>query len=88
MLRPGNDAQSIMEHVKGARLKIKVRPNAPKTEILGWDDEHSQLKIAVNAPPDKNKANQEILRFLSRLLKKKIRIISGSRSRTKVVEIL
>ncbi len=66
------------------KLKVVVKPNANKTEVIIIGD---VVKIAVKAIPDKNKANIELVKFLSKLLKKKVRIISGLKSREKVLEI-
>jgi len=66
------------------RLKISIKPNASKTEILSQDGD--KLKIAVAAPPDKNKANIELVKFLSKRFGS-ARIVSGFTSRVKVIEI-
>jgi len=42
----------------------------------------------VKAPAHDNKANAELLRFLSKTLKKKFRIVKGMKSREKILEII
>lgn len=76
----------IESFIKNNRLKIKVRPNSPKTEITGH--ENHVIRVNVAAPADKDKANRELIKFLSKLLKKKVRIASGLKSREKVLEII
>ena len=76
----------ISQHVKNSRLKIIVKPNALKTEIIGFDGERDALRIAVKAPADKNKANLELIRFLSKETKMKARIKSGLTSKEKLIE--
>jgi hypothetical protein len=66
-------------------LRVHVKPNARTTEILERGD--GFLKVAVAAPPDKNKANKELVRFLSKELKRKVRIKSGLTSKEKIIEI-
>ncbi len=66
-------------------LKVKVTPNSQKTEIKEITD---IIKINIAAPPDKNKANKELIKFFKRELKLNIRIKSGLSSREKVVEII
>ncbi len=69
-------------------LAIKVTPNAGRNEITGWRDEVLQVKIA--APPEKGKANQELIDYLSGALgvkKSAISIIKGETGRNKVIEI-
>jgi uncharacterized protein (TIGR00251 family) len=69
-------------------LSIRVNPNAKYNEITGWRDGALQVKIA--APPEKGKANKELIDFLSRMLgvkKSAISIIKGQTSRNKVIII-
>jgi len=66
-------------------LKIIVKPNSSSNEILGFDSEKQALKVSISAPADKNKANLELIKFLSKLLKKKVRIKTGLKSREKIV---
>ncbi len=68
-------------------LKIIVRPNAPTTKVKEYDKERQALKVDIAAPPDKDKANKEVIKFFSKLLKKKVSIKSGSKSREKLLEI-
>lgn len=70
-------------------LKVKVLPNAPKTEFKDslYD---GMIKMSVAAVPEKGKANKELIRFLSKefkVNKKNVRIISGAGSRVKLVKI-
>lgn len=74
-------------------LNIKVTPNSSRSRIVGkFLDEKNQkyLKINLAAIPEDGKANKELIKFLSKLLKipkSKIKIIRGETSRMKVVEI-
>lgn len=75
----------LSKYIKNNHLAIIVKPNAGKTEILGYDESRNALKVAVAAPADKNKANVEVIKFFSKLLKKKVLIKSGLTSREKVL---
>ncbi|MBR9691179.1 YggU family protein [Candidatus Woesearchaeota archaeon] len=77
----------IDSYIKNNTLKILVKPNSPKNEIIAWDNEKQALKVSIKAPPEKGKANTEVIKFFSKLLKKKILIHSGKTSRTKVLRI-
>ncbi|MBP7652329.1 YggU family protein [Candidatus Dependentiae bacterium] len=60
-------------------MKIKVKANAGKNEIIGFMDQDT-LKIKIKAPAVDNKANKELISFLSKtmnLSKNNIEIISG-----------
>ena len=63
---------------------INVKPNAPETKIV---EKGKEWRVAVKAPPDKGKANAELVKFLTKELKKKVTIKSGHASRKKVLRI-
>mgnify|MGYP005624983845 CR=1 FL=1 len=65
------------------RFKVIAKPNAKKTEILSQDN--NTLKIAIAAPPQKNKANIALIKFLSKKFGK-VRLVSGLKSKNKVFE--
>ena len=69
------------------RLKILVKPNAKKTDILGWDEDKKILRVAVSAPAEDNKANIAIIKFFSKKLGKRVRIVSGLKSKQKVLSL-
>lgn len=69
----------------GERLKIVVKASAQKTNISGFDREKNALKVDVHAPAEKGKANAEIVKHFSKLTKKKVKIVSGLKSKTKVL---
>ena len=65
-------------------VSLYIQPNASKTEIVG--EHNGALKIKVKAPPVDGKANEEVIRFLSKKLdipKSKIQLVSGQTSRHK-----
>jgi len=69
-------------------LEIKAVPGASKTEIAGVKD--NRLRIRIVAAPEDGKANAELLAFLSKALgcpKRDLRLISGEKSRLKVVAL-
>jgi len=70
------------------RLMVKVIPNAGRNEITGFKEDVLQMRVA--APPDKGKANKELVDFLSEQLgikKSAIAITRGLTSRNKVLSI-
>lgn len=76
------------KNTKAVRLSIKVTPNAGRNEITGCKEGVWLLKIG--APPDKGKANKELINFLSKKLdikKSSILISKGETSRNKVMII-
>lgn len=67
------------------RLSVIVRPNSKKNEIVEINGKTIRANIA--APAEKNRANIELVKLLSRKLKKKVKIVSGLSGRKKTVEI-
>jgi len=78
----------IEEVLKKDKFKVIVRPGSKKNEITGYDEKENAVKINIAAPADKNKANRELIKFLSKLLKKRVRIASGLASREKIISIV
>lgn len=69
-------------------LEVKITPNAPKNEILRW--EGTRLVIKIKGVPEKGKVNENLVGFLSKMLKiakSRIRIVSGETSRLKKIDI-
>lgn len=74
------------------QIKVYIQPKASKSEVVGFhgDAGDDVIKIRIQAPPVDGKANEELCKFLSKLLKipkTKIKIIRGKSSRKKTLEI-
>lgn len=81
-----------MLDIKDEYIRIKVKPNSPKTETISQTEDENglTLKINIKAKPEKNKANIELIRFLSKetkIPKENIKIISGATDRTKLIKL-
>lgn len=71
-----------------ARLTVRVQPNASRSQFVRFEDGVLHLKIA--APPVKDKANRELVDFLSRLLdlpRSALSIEKGHTSRRKTLSV-
>jgi len=72
--------------VGGTRLRLRVKPGARRAEIIGVHG--GALKVAVNAPPERGKANGALIDLLARTLDvstEAITIVGGSASQDKLV---
>ncbi len=78
---------TISDFLKSGKLKILVKANSEKDEILGWDDGRLALRVAISAPAEDNKANIAVIKFFSKLAKKQVRILSGLKSKEKILLI-
>ncbi len=70
------------------KIPVKVQPNAGKNQVVGLSNGIWRIKVA--APPDKGKANKELVEFLSEVLglgKDQIAIIKGHTGHNKLVSI-
>ena len=81
------NAEDVRDYIHRNKLKILVKPNSPKTKITGWDKNKEALRVDVKAEPEKGKANKEIIKFFTKLLKKKIEITHGLVSKQKLLKI-
>ena len=72
----------------GVRIDVHVQPRAKKNEIAGWHGE--AIKVRLTAVPADGKANEALVDMLAAAFARplrSVRIISGARSRAKIVEI-
>jgi len=71
------------------RLKIRVVPNAKKTEFAGFRNE--ELVLRLNAPPLEGRANKAATEFVARYFevsRSAVLLVAGERSRHKIFEIV
>lgn len=74
--------------MSSARINVYVQPRAAKNEIAGMHGD--ALKIRLTAPPVDNAANAALVDFIAAKVgvpKARVRVVAGSTSRRKVVEI-
>ena len=77
-----------IKHAGNYWLLIKVTPNASRSEITGLSG--GLLRVKIAAPPERGKANRELITFLSRVLgvkKAAIAIVKGETSRNKAITV-
>jgi len=71
-----------------ATVSVRVRPHAPRNELLGFSNGVWQVRLT--APPVAGKANQALISFLSGLLHiapSRVSIVRGHRSQHKLLVI-
>ena len=84
-----NASPTGRSHQLTSTLKIRVIPNAKKSEFAGYRD--GELLLRLNAPPVDGKANKAAIEFISRYLsvsRSSVQLIGGERSRHKIFEIV
>ena len=71
------------------RFRVHVQPRASRSEIAGMHGD--ALKVRLEAPPVDDAANDALIQLLADALgltKRAVRIVSGARSRDKLVEVV
>lgn len=71
------------------RITVQVRPNARKDEVQIRED--GTYIVRVSAPPVEGRANEKLIEVLSAHFgkpKRLLQIVSGSRGKHKIIEIL
>lgn len=70
-------------------LKVRISPGSSQTVFKGKMADGT-IKIAVAAPPEKGKANQELIKFLAKELgvrKYQVQITGGLTEKNKLIRI-
>jgi len=62
---------------------VQVKPGSRSDEIVSWDGK--VLMVMIAAPADKGKANERLVKYLSKELGARVAIKSGHTSRLKRV---
>lgn len=68
-------------------IEVKVIPSSGRQ---AWKLEHGRLKCYLKSPPEKGKANNELLLLIATILRlpsSKISLVSGATSRNKKIKI-
>ncbi|MBI4320446.1 MAG: YggU family protein [Chloroflexi bacterium] len=70
------------------RIKVRVQPGAPRSQILGLQGDVVRVKVA--APPVEGKANKALIALLAETLgvaKADVCIVAGQTARAKLVDV-
>ena len=71
------------------KIFVKVKTKTKVKKILKIDETH--YVVSTNAPPEKGKANKDVVKILAKYLDtavSKIKITSGEKSKEKIIEII
>lgn len=76
---------NLQKYIHQETLSLRATPHSSRTELM---EEEGKLKLYLQAVPDKNKANLELIKFFKKEFKLKVEIKSGMKSRDKILRIL
>jgi len=66
-------------------IEVKVKTNCGKNKIILKNDKYF---VELNAKPKNNEANIELIKFLSKEFKKRLRIVRGLKSKIKLIDVV
>jgi uncharacterized protein (TIGR00251 family) len=72
----------------GVALRVRVKPRASKSRVVGVRD--GELEVAISAPPVDGEANAELTRFMAKILgvsRGSVAVQRGEASRHKTVSV-
>jgi uncharacterized protein len=72
---------------KQGTITVRVSTGKRATKVIGFDPEKKYWKIELAAKPVEGEANKELVKFLSKLLSRQVRIVKGLKSREKILTI-
>ncbi len=75
------------KHPEGTLVRVRVNPGARETAVRGVDEWRGVLEIDVSEPPEKGRANKELIRFLKDKTGADVKLLSGETSREKTLLI-
>lgn len=84
-MNPDNIFKNMDAFFEKSSVKILVKTNAKKTLIKKYDEKLDLYYVDVSEIPENNKANIEIIKYFSRLTKKKVKIIKGLKNNKKTL---
>jgi len=64
--------QDISPFIHDNTLAVYVKPNSPRSGVVGWNAPKKELIVEIKAPPEGGKANVMLVKLLSRLTKKRL----------------
>ncbi|MFH1211335.1 MAG: DUF167 domain-containing protein [Candidatus Woesearchaeota archaeon] len=76
---------NIHDYIVNNKIAVIVKPNSGKNRIAEWDAEENALRVELKAPAQENKANIELIKFLSKEAGRRAGIKTGLTSRKKII---
>ena len=69
-------------------FKVIVKTGCAENKIVSFDELKNAYKIELDAKPIEGEANKELIKFLSRELRKQVRIKTGFTNKEKIIEVI
>ena len=72
---------------ENVKIKVHVIPNSKENKIEGYNEWKKAVVVRIKAPASGGRANRELEKFLSEFFESDVEIVSGKKSRDKIVLI-
>jgi uncharacterized protein len=83
-----SDEVEIIAHSSSSRLRLRVKAGARRSRVIGAHG--GALKVEVQAPPERGRANEAVLRLVAEVVgveRRRLDLIIGAASQDKLIEI-
>ena len=68
-------------------FRIIVKAGQRKNEVLSYDVSRKAYRVNIKERAENNRANNEIIRYFRKLMKKDVRIVRGLKGKEKVLKV-
>lgn len=75
----------LHNYISNHTFRIKVIPNSDRTKLI---EQNGELKLYLQAQPEKGKANLAIIKFFKKEYGLRVEIVSGEKAREKRLRIV
>ncbi len=69
------------------KILVYAKPGKTENKVIRFDREKRVAEVWIKEKAVEGKANQELIKFLTRYFKKRVKLLKGRKSRKKIVEV-
>jgi len=82
------DSDLVKEILRKGSFAVVVKPKARQNAIVKFDDARNVFIVEIKVEAKNNKANIELIKFITKQLKHKVEIVKGFTSKKKILKIV
>jgi len=69
------------------KILVYAKPGKTENKVLRFDRKERIMEVWIKEKAIEGKANQELIKFLTRYFKKRVKLLKGGKSRKKIIEV-
>ncbi|MBW2979199.1 DUF167 domain-containing protein [Candidatus Woesearchaeota archaeon] len=69
------------------KILVYAKPGKTENKVLRFDRKERIMEVWIKEKAVEGKANQELIKFLTRYFKKRVKLLKGGKSRKKIIEV-